>query len=205
MVTAIIKQISVGPMANYAYLIGNDETSTCAAVDPSWDAMAIQSAATEAGWKIEKILLTHTHFDHANALEDLASATDAEVFVHNAERNEIPEKLKTHGTEDGSKIEIGNLSIKCLHTPGHTPGSQCFLVDNSLISGDTLFIGGCGRVDLPGSNPGEMLESLKKLAELDPKTIVYPGHDYGSSSTSTIGEQLEQNPYLKAKSETMLL
>lgn len=205
MTEARIIQLPIGPMMNYAYLIGDENTSSCAAVDPSWDANAIKLAAKDAGWKIEKILLTHTHFDHANALEALASATGAKVYVHREELGEIPRGIDAHATEDGTIIEIGSVKIECLHTPGHTPGSQCFMVGKALISGDTLFVDGCGRVDLPGSDPKKMLNSLKRLAALNSDIIIYPGHDYGSSPTSTIGNQRGQNPCLSAESERMLL
>ena len=190
---------------NYAYLIGDADTSVCAAVDPGWKAEKIKSIADELGWKIEKILLTHAHFDHANSLMDLVGLTGAPVYLHKDEPCEIPRSISTSTTEDGSVIDIGTLKVRCLHTPGHTQGSQCFLIGNAVITGDTLFVDGCGRVDLPGSDPKEMLVSLHRLAGLAPEIIVYPGHNYGHAPTSTIGEQLEMNPYLKANSEDMLL
>lgn len=205
MTQVIIKQIPIGPMMNYAYLIGDNETKTAAAVDPAWDAQAIIRTAEDEDWKITSILLTHSHFDHVSAVEALAKIVDARIFVHRADAKDLPSGLPIHPTEEGTVIDVGYIHIHCLHTPGHTPGSQCFLVDGSLITGDTLFIDGCGRVDLPGSNPEDMLASLKRLSSLDPKTVIYPGHGYGPSPTATIGEQLKTNPYLNAKSETILL
>ena len=199
-----IKQIPIGPMMNYAYLIADKESGLCAIVDPSWDAEALFMEAEGLGLKIDKILLTHTHFDHANALEELFKKTGASVFVNKAESMEIPRGIEKVETGDGDTIKLGNLKIKCLHTPGHTPGSQCYLVDDAIITGDTLFVDGCGRVDLPGSDPKEMLNSLKKLASLNEGITVYPGHNYGSSETTTIGDQKKRNPYMNANSDRML-
>lgn len=194
----MIKQIPIGPMMNFAYLIGDDSSKVCAAVDPAWNAPEIARVAEESGWKIVKILLTHSHYDHINALEALAETTRAEVYVHTADAEGLPPGVDARRTEDGSEIEIGSLTARCIHTPGHTLGSQCFLVEGALITGDTLFIDNCGRVDLPESSPKQMIQSLARLAKLDPSTVVYPGHDYGPSSTSTIGEQIKSNPYLNA-------
>lgn len=205
MTHAVIKQLPLGPMMNFAYLIGDDEEDACAAVDPGWDAKAIVDAASGAGWIIQKILLTHVHFDHANAIEKLVKITKAPAYVHRDEAGELKGMADVRPTDDGIVIEVGGLKVGCLHTPGHTPGSQCFLVDGALLTGDTLFVDGCGRVDLPGSDPRKMLSSLKRIAKLDPATIVYPGHDYGPSPTSTIAEQLRNNPCLGATSEAMLL
>ncbi|MBT3181546.1 MAG: MBL fold metallo-hydrolase [Deltaproteobacteria bacterium] len=200
-----IKQIPIGPMMNYTYLIADEQAGVCAVVDPCWDAETIFLEADKVGLKIEKILLTHTHFDHANALEPLFNKTHASVFVNVAEAAEIPSGIEKVETGDGYKIELAGLNIECLHTPGHTPGSQCFLVNDSIFTGDTLFVDGCGRVDLPGGNPGEMLTSLKRLASLDDGITVYPGHNYGSSERSTIGDQKKKNPYMNANSEGALL
>lgn len=201
----IVKQIPVGSMMNFAYLIGCDLRGDCAAVDPGWDAGKISAAADESGWKISKILLTHTHFDHAQSLAELSSLTGAQVYVHEMESRELPQGLQIKTTTEGTKIPVGDSFVTCLHTPGHTPGSQCFLTDSALITGDTLFIDACGRVDLPGSDPRAMLSSLARLARLLPGIVVYPGHDYGPKPTATIGEQRKTNPFLSAESEAMLI
>lgn len=198
-----IKQLQLGPMMNFTYLIADDEAKVCAVVDPGWDAAAIVNETKKSGWKIEKILLTHSHFDHAGALAELVKLTDAHVFVHSADLSDI--KIPANPTEEGTKISIGNLNVDCIHTPGHTPGSQCFIVENAMFTGDTLFIDGCGRVDLPGSDPKKMISSLNRLAGLDSSIIIYPGHDYGHAPTATIGDQLKSNPYLRATEEEMLL
>jgi glyoxylase-like metal-dependent hydrolase (beta-lactamase superfamily II) len=200
----IIKQIPVGPMLNLAYIVGDADSGKCAVIDPGWDSDAILGAASNDGLKIEKILLTHAHFDHVGALMEIAAETKAPVYVHASEAAELAGDLDARSTEDGTTIEIGSLKVECLHTPGHTPGSQCFLVDGNIFTGDTLFVDGCGRVDLPGSSPKEMLVSLKRLAGLDAAITVWPGHDYGGPS-STIGTLIETNPYLDATGEAALL
>ncbi len=205
MSTPVIEQLAVGPMMNFAYLLGDAEAKVCAVIDPGWEAERIRAAAERAGWQIEKILLTHGHYDHAGeTLTQIARETGAPVVVHEAERGEVSEGIETITTQEGSTIPLGSFTIRCLHTPGHSPGSQCFLVGNALFTGDTLFAGNCGRVDLPGGDPKAMFASLKRLAELPPETVVYPGHDYGGAR-STIGDERTNNPYMNASSERMLL
>jgi hydroxyacylglutathione hydrolase len=208
----ILKQAEIGPMMNFVYLIGCSETREAAVVDPAWDAPAIIRMAQTADLTIRHILLTHGHPDHVNALELLLEATDSIVYLHNDEVDYMREAARSFGmsTEfmnrrwgsfrkvtDEDHISVGKLLIRCLHTPGHSPGSQCFLVDNCLFSGDTLFVDACGRVDMPGGEPEKMWWSLnQKLRGLEDSIIVYPGHDYGGSPKSTIGEQKETNPYM---------
>ncbi|HPM41499.1 MAG TPA: MBL fold metallo-hydrolase [bacterium] len=197
----MIKQIPIGPMENFAYLIGDEAAKVCAAIDPAWNAQEIIEAARDSGWKIEKILLTHSHFDHTNALEALANLTGAEIYAHALDAKDLPASLAVEETRDGTEIAVGGIAVRCIHTPGHTPGSQCFFAEGSVVTGDTLFVDNCGRVDLPGSSPADMMASLKRLSSLDPSTVVYPGHDYGPTPTSTIGRQLSNNPYLAEAAE----
>ena len=191
-----IVQVPVGHMANYAYLIGDLVTKTCAVVDPSWDPDRIIAAAAEAGWEITTILLTHTHYDHANALEPLVERTGGKTYVHVAEKSAIPIGVDAVTTEDGAEIHVGRTLVTCMHTPGHTPGSQCFLTADHVITGDTLFVGACGRTDLPGGSAELLIRSLQRLAALPAETTVYPGHDYGDRPTSTIGVQKKTNSFM---------
>jgi hydroxyacylglutathione hydrolase len=209
----ILRQVEVGPMLNYAYLAGCAVTREAAVVDPAWDVPRILELARELNLKINRILLSHAHPDHINGLEELLEATDAAVFLHEEEVAYMKQvaarfgmsldfmdrhRLNFHADSDGEEIDLGKLSLKFLHTPGHTPGSQCFLVEKSLFSGDTLFVDACGRVDLPGSDPEKMWWSLnRKLRGLDDDTILYPGHDYSGRSTSTIGEQKRTNRWMQ--------
>lgn len=200
MVDLFIKQIPIGPMMNYAYLVGGGSGNEVVAIDTAWSAPEIFRQAEDNGRKITAVLLTHTHYDHCNAVEELAKKINVPIYVHEEEDQSLPNNLNIKKTKEGMVIKEAGVEITCLHTPGHTPGSQCFLIDNALFTGDTLFVDSCGRVDLPGSNPKEMECSLKRLAGL-PETIkVFPGHNYGVAPQSTIGEQKKSNPYLSSES-----
>jgi len=197
-----MKQVELGPMGNYIYFVGDAERREVAVVDPAWDVDRIVEMAQEENLTITKILITHSHFDHINGVEALLGRTKAKVYINKAEaefmRAGWPDLVKV---DSGDTTRIGSIDITFLHTPGHTPGSQCFLVHNHLISGDTLFIGACGRCDLPGSDPEAMYDSLtQKLARLDDRTIVFPGHNYAPRPYSTIGDEKRFNPYLQFQS-----
>jgi hydroxyacylglutathione hydrolase len=209
----VIRQILVGPMMNFAYLVGCIATREAAVVDPAWDAGKILDIARETDLNIRHILVTHGHPDHTNALERVLEATDANVYIHADEVGYMIEVARNFGmstsfltsragsiqtVSDGARIRMGNLTIECLHTPGHSPGSQCFLIEKNLFSGDTLFVDACGRVDMPGGDPRQMWWTLNHtLRSLDDSIVVFPGHDYGGSPTSTIGEQKRANPYMQ--------
>jgi hydroxyacylglutathione hydrolase len=196
---AYFKQLALGPMANFVYLIGDPGTKEAAVIDPAWDVSAILEEARKDGMEIRHILATHGHPDHINAVQDLARRTGARVYLHEQEMPWEEEwDAPVHRTRDGERIKIGNLEVTCLHTPGHSPGSQCFLAGSWLFSGDTLFVGACGRTDLPGGDPRQLYESLRKLADTLPgQTVVCPGHDYGGAPNSTLSEQKENNPFLQ--------
>jgi glyoxylase-like metal-dependent hydrolase (beta-lactamase superfamily II) len=203
------KQIELGPMQNFVYLIGSLETRKVAVVDAAWEIDRILRLAAEDEVDITHAFVTHTHPDHVGGrfagveiegLEQLLSQCKAKVIVHKAEA-EFLNALSPSDiikAESGDKINIGGVEIQLLHTPGHTPGSQCFLVDNRIVSGDTLFIGSCGRVDLPGSDPEQMYYSLsQKLMALPDEMILFPGHNYSDRPTSTIGAEKQSNPYFQ--------
>jgi hydroxyacylglutathione hydrolase len=197
-----LKQVELGPMANYVYFVGDPQTREVAVVDPAWEVDRIVEMARENDLTITKILITHSHFDHINGVEALLNRTKAKVYINKTEAEFMkavwPDLVKVDG---GDTTRVGHVDITFLHTPGHTPGSQCFLVQNHLISGDTLFIGACGRCDLPGSNPEDMYHSLtQRLAKLDDRTIVFPGHNYAAKPYSTIGDEKRFNPYLQFQS-----
>lgn len=208
--TLYLKQLECGPMQNYVYLIGDPSTRQAAVVDPAWEVERIAQTAEADGYTLTKVLITHTHQDHTGGhlfghdipgVVELLQRVDIPVYVHKTETHilrNVPPSSKVP-TEGNQVLDLGgDVQITCLHTPGHTPGSQCFLVQNRLVSGDTLFIGACGRVDLPNSSPEEMYDSLtNKLMRLDDATILYPGHNYARKPTSTIGEERRQNPYVQ--------
>lgn len=202
-----LRQMELGPMQNFVYLIGDPETRDCVVVDPAWQIDAIVDQVERDGMNLKGVLVTHTHQDHVGGhlfgfdipgIPELLERVPAKVYVHKAER----EFLKGYGSdlvkvEGGDTLPVGRLEIHFIHTPGHTPGSQCFLVDGRLVSGDTLFIRACGRTDLPGSDPGEMYRSLtQRLGALPDQTVVYPGHNYGGDAT-TIGDEKRHNPMMR--------
>jgi glyoxylase-like metal-dependent hydrolase (beta-lactamase superfamily II) len=202
-----LKQMELGPMQNFVYLVGDREAGECVVVDPAWEIDTIVRTVEADQMRITGALVTHTHPDHVGGhlfgmdipgAEDLLERVPAKVYVHKAER----EFLRGFGSdltkvEAGTELAVGRLTITFIHTPGHTPGSQCFLVDGRLISGDTLFIGACGRTDLPGGDPTEMHRSLtQRLARLPDDTVLLPGHNYGGPE-STIGDEKRQNPFMR--------
>ena len=207
----LIREI-IGPMMNFIYIIGCSDTKEAAVVDPAWDTPAILKLAGDSGLKIKHILMTHAHPDHMNGLEQILKDTNALIYLHRDEVAYMQECGNATGiptafmqkrsenfriVDDGDTARIGNLPVQFLHTPGHTPGSQCILVDGNLFSGDTLFVDACGRVDMPGGDAEKMWHSLnRKLYALDDSIVLNPGHHYGSRETSTIGEQKETNPYM---------
>lgn len=193
------KQIELGPLQNFVYLIGSLETKEVAVVDPAWDVPRILQTAQQDGMKITQAIISHTHFDHINGLETLVSATDCQVVIHKKEAPALTiEKSNVQAIEGGQEISVGSLKLSFLHTPGHTPGSQCFLVGDRLVTGDTLFIGGCGRSDLPGGDPELLYQSLQRLNTLDDQISVYPGHNYAPVPSDTLAEEKKQNPFLMA-------
>lgn len=202
-------------MANFVYVVGDDQQRTCMVVDPAWDVPAIVAFIDREDLELTGALVTHYHPDHVGGeifghniagLQELLTIRPVKVHVNEIECEGVKEVTGLSGSDfekhrGGDIVSIGDVSIRLLHTPGHTPGSQCFLVDSALVSGDTLFIGGCGRVDLPGGDPTQMYYSLSQvLATLPDDTILFPGHDYAPKPTSTIGEEKKQNQYLRMKS-----
>jgi glyoxylase-like metal-dependent hydrolase (beta-lactamase superfamily II) len=206
------KQLELGPMQNYVYLLGDPTTREAAVVDAAWDIDAVIETAEAEGYRITHDLVTHFHPDHlgggfmghnVTGAAELVGRLPVRVVLHKAE---IPFVHRITGLSDsdvlpvegGDEIRVGNLTVKLLHTPGHTPGSQCFLVGNAVVSGDTLFIGSCGRVDLPGSSPEDMYRSLHEvLGALPDDTQLFPGHNYAAAHKSTIGDEKRTNPLMR--------
>ncbi len=192
----IIKQLEIGPMGNFAYIVGDETTKKCCIIDPGFDVENIIEEANNLGLSIDKILLTHGHYDHAKGAQKLSKETNAKIFVHKDEPLDFSSGNVVRFL-GGEIIEVGELKIKCIHLPGHSKGSTAFLLGNDLFTGDVLFVDGIGRCDLDGGDESAMLGSLKKLSNLPDSTRIFPGHDYGASQSSTIGKQKLSNPYMK--------
>jgi hydroxyacylglutathione hydrolase len=206
-----LKQMELGPMQNFVYLVGDPVAKQCVVVDPAWEIDAILDAAAADDMTITGALVTHTHQDHVGGsleawgmpgripgVEEMLGRIRAKVYVHKAEG----EFLKGLGSDlvkvdNADTLPVGRLALTFMHTPGHTPGSQCFVVEGHVISGDTLFINSCGRTDLPGSDPAQMYHSLtQRLGALPDDTRLLPGHNYGGAA-STIGAQKSENPFMR--------
>jgi hydroxyacylglutathione hydrolase len=210
-----LRPLLLGTMENWVHLVGSRAKRECVVVDPAWNVAAALDAAEADGMKVVGALATHWHPDHVGGdlfghtiegLAELLAKVDVPIHVQRAEAAGIAEvtglsakQLVAH--DGGDEITVGDVRIKLLHTPGHTPGSQCFLCHGHLISGDTLFIRGCGRTDLPGGDPEQMWKTLHGvLRKLPPDTVLHPGHRYGPIDRSTIGEEARENPYLNVPS-----
>lgn len=195
----ILQQYQIGPLQNFLYFLGDPQTKDVAIIDPAWDVPFMEKQAQKQGFHITMVLLTHGHPDHVNGLNELLAAHNVPVYI--SEHEAALFKPKCKGLKEiapNQKIKIGNIEIECLHTPGHSPGCQCFLIGNQMISGDTIFVDGCGRCDLPGSDPKKMYDSLyNKIMKLPDDTIIYPGHNYGPMENDTIANQKRTNPYLQ--------
>jgi len=207
-------------MANFIYLIGDTQTRECMVVDPAWDVQGVLNFIDAEGLILTGALITHYHPDHVGGeifgfniagLPDLLAKRPVKIHTNQEEAEGVrfvtgisPSDIVSH--EGGDILNIGNVKVTLLHTPGHTPGSQCFLAESKLVSGDTLFINGCGRVDLPGGNADQMYYSLTHiLAKLPKETVVYPGHNYASRPQSTIGDEQTHNPYMSVDSRNAWL
>ncbi|MET0146583.1 MAG: MBL fold metallo-hydrolase [Ilumatobacteraceae bacterium] len=194
-------------MVNFAYAIGDRGTGECVLVDPAYAVDDLVDAVEADGMVLAGVLATHYHSDHVggsimgHSIEGVANLLERVSCPVHVQRAEAPWVARGTGVAEselavhdpGDVVVIGDIEIELVHTPGHTPGSQCFLVDGRLVSGDTLFLEGCGRTDLPGSDAGQMYDSLQRLATLPPDTIVFPGHRYSMPSSASMGAITEQN------------
>ena len=209
----IVEQIQIGPMANFTYVVGSRSSREVAVVDPAWDIDGLLGHIAEQDYTLCAALATHYHPDHVgggmggrniSGIAELLAKNPVKVYAH---REEAAGVRKVTGVsesdlvkvESGDKLQVGSIEIEFLHTPGHTPGSQCFRIKNTLVSGDTLFIDGCGRVDLPGSDSEQMYHSLQRLKALPDDTLLLPGHNYSAVANATMGETKKTNAYLAVK------
>jgi glyoxylase-like metal-dependent hydrolase (beta-lactamase superfamily II) len=206
-------------MVNFVYALGDRATGECVLVDPAYNAEDLLDIVGNDGMTVAGVLATHYHPDHIGGsmmgyqlqgVRELLSKVGVKVHVHEAEAPWVrrvtglsESDLAVH--EAGDKVMVGGLQIELVHTPGHTPGSQCFLVEGCLVSGDTLFLDGCGRTDLPGSDAEQMYESLQRLARLPEETVVFPGHKYHPLSSGTMAAVREANFVFKPRTKEQWL
>lgn len=206
-------------MANFVYLIGDRSTGECAVIDPAYAVQDIVDVAEADGMRITHALATHYHPDHVGGsfmhmdIEGVAQLLEIQSVAVHANRHEVPWICRSTGVSEsdivahdgGDVLAIGGVEITMVHTPGHTPGSQCFHVNGCLLSGDTLFLDGCGRTDLPGSDPALMFESLQVLDSMDSATLVFPGHRYSPPAYESLEQVRQHNFVLKPKTKEQWL
>ena len=197
-----VLQVEVGLLQNFCALVSCPETGEAAVVDPAWEVDRLLEQARRLGVRITKALITHGHNDHVEGLAALLAHTDATIVVD--EREAVHVRGALGGAQatiapcfDRQDIAIGRRGVRALSTPGHTVGGTCFLADGFVLTGDVLFVGGCGRTDFPGGDSTSLWRSLQRLAALPEETRVFPGHDYGPTPTSSIGRELLENRYLR--------
>jgi len=174
---------------NFSYIIADEASGEAAVVDPSFNVDAVILILKDQNYRLKYIINTHGHIDHTAGNEELKKAFHSKIVAYKmAHLNQDVSII------DGDTIRLGAITIKVMHTPGHTPDSICLLADGKLLTGDTLFVGECGRTDLPGGSVEDMYTSLmQKIAKLDGNIEVYPGHDYGPSPSSTIAKEKQTN------------
>jgi hydroxyacylglutathione hydrolase len=196
-----VHQISVGNMQNFSYVVEDEDTSESIIIDPSWDLIELEMIIKENNLKIKYIVNTHHHFDHTLGNEAMVESTKAPIIQH--ESSELKHDITV---KDGDFIEFGNSKLKVLHTPGHSQDSICLVGDGKIFSGDTLFVGNCGRIDLPGGSAKDLYHSLFDiLHKLDENLVMYSGHNYGGSEISTLGQEKTTNHVMQKRTEQQFL
>ena len=191
-----ITTLVLGAYQTNCYIL-HGEGNSCVIIDPGYEPDYILSRVAQMGLNVEAIFLTHGHFDHVGAVRSIAADTDCKVYIHESDLS-LPSAFTsspfyhTHTYNEGDILQLADLTFQVLHTPGHTPGCVCLLVENHLFCGDTLFAGSCGRTDLPGGNMATILKSLARLRTLDDTISIHPGHGGGS----TMAAEKAYNPYL---------
>ena len=206
-------------MVNFVYLIGDRKTRECIVVDPAYAVDDILNIVEQDSMKLTGVLATHYHPDHVGGsmmgtkiqgVADLLEKTQVPIHINKHETKWVArttglDEIDLVQHEGGDKISVGDVEVTFVHTPGHTPGSQCFLVEQRLVAGDTLFLDGCGRTDLPGGNPGDLYTSLQTLASLPRETIVCPGHQYSALPSANLGDVVATNHVFRPSSQQQWL
>jgi len=206
-----ILQIRLQRMLVFCYAVADEESRTCALIDPAFEVARILTVVDRERYRVTHIVNTHGHSDHTAGNAAIKRATGARILIHQADAERLtgmvnrglslmlggrpspgPDGLLT----DNDKIAIGASTLEVIHTPGHTPGSICLYTEGHLFTGDTLFVGGVGRSDLPGGSTEMLARSIReRIFSLPPRTVVWPGHDYGSSSSSTVEREMRADPF----------
>ena len=190
--------LTLGLYQTNTYIIHDEHSKTCCVIDPGYQANTILDKIAELGLTVEAILLTHGHFDHVGAVKDIVAETDCRVYLCGEELS-MPRFITsgslyhTHTYGEADVLALAGLTIHIMHTPGHTPGSVCLLVEDTMFSGDTLFAGSCGRTDLPGGDWNTIQTSLKRLASIEADLQVFPGH----GESTTLAQEKQYNPYMR--------
>ena len=196
-----VHQIQVGGMQNFSYIVEDEDTGQAIIIDPSWDLIELEKIITKNDLKIKYIVNTHHHFDHTLGNQAMVDSTKALVIQH--EKSELKHDISV---KDGDFIEFGNSKFKVLYTPGHSQDSICLVGDGKIFSGDTLFVGNCGRIDLPGGSAQDLYHSLfDVLYNLDESLVMYCGHNYGSAETSTLGQEKITNHVMQKRTKEQFL
>ncbi|MHC4920835.1 MAG: MBL fold metallo-hydrolase [Planctomycetota bacterium] len=203
-------------MVNFVYLVGDRKTGEALLVDPAYNVQDLLDVAAADGMRVTGVLATHFHPDHIGGdlfgmeiqgIKHLLELQGMKVHIQRVEAQWVKEVTGVSDTDlalhdSGDKVEIGDISVQLIHTPGHTPGSQCFLVENRLVAGDTLFLDGCGRTDLPGGDPRQLYQSIhQRLAHVPDDAMLYPGHLYSRDASGELGATRRNNMVFKPKSE----
>ena len=196
-----VYQLQVGNMQNFTYVLEDEETKESVVIDPSWDLELILEVIERNALKVKYIINTHHHFDHTIGNDAMIKHTKSKILQH--ESSTLKNDIRI---SDGEKITFGKSELTVIHTPGHSKDSICLVGDGKIFSGDTLFVGNCGRIDLPGGSAKELYHSLfDTIYKLDDDLMLYPGHNYGNSPNSTIGKEKKTNFVLQPRTESEFL
>ena len=196
-----VYQLQVGNMQNFTYVLEDEPTKESVIIDPSWDLELILETIERNDLKVKYIINTHHHFDHTIGNDAMVKHTGSKILQHESSTLKNDVRIS-----DGEKITFGKSELTVIHTPGHSKDSICLIGDGKIFSGDTLFVGNCGRIDLPGGSAKELYHSLfDTLYKLSDNLVLYPGHNYGSSPNSTLGKEKKTNFVLQPRTESEFL
>ena len=197
----LLEQYNIGPYQNFTYLVAEADGGQGVVIDPSFGIDPVLEAIDARSVKVQYILNTHSHPDHIAGNKDIQARTGARVVAHRSAP--IGQDVSV---EEGQKLAVGRLKFEVVHTPGHTADSVLYIFEGNVATGDTLFVGECGRTDLPGSDPAAMYDSLlRRVVSLDDALVVLPGHDYGATPTSTIAREKRDNYCLQPRTKAEFL